>query len=259
MTAKVKRAWRIGRRLAVGIVLGAGLFLVGSALSRYARAFDVFSLERIEIVGNHIVDSETVMRESGLEFGMGLGDLQPKNVEARLLGNPYFSKIRVGRSYPGTIRIAVMERKPIAYLSLESLYCVDREGVLLPVVGPRGPDLPVITGLEQTRRPQLGGKVEAAEVHVGTWIVKRLHDSSYPLEDVISEVHFSATGDVDLIGVGGGAVVHLGNRDYGRRIAALAGFLSRAPMREGLAGYQYIDLRYKNQVVVRERRVTKRG
>ena len=96
-------------------------------------------------------------------------------------------------------------------------------------------------------------------MQIATWIVKRMLETSYPLRDVISEVHLSESGEVDLIAIDGATVVHLGNRDYGRRITALASFLARTPKREGIAAYNYIDLRVENQVIVRERGLSKRG
>ena len=122
MSEKTNRLGRRVGRSALALLLVVGVVLAASALRHYASTFRIFSLDKIEIVGNRLVDAETVIARSGLTFGMSLGEIRLSDVEARLLRIPYFARVAVGRSYPGVVRIAVTERSPIAYLALKTLY-----------------------------------------------------------------------------------------------------------------------------------------
>ncbi|MCH7496030.1 MAG: cell division protein FtsQ/DivIB, partial [Candidatus Marinimicrobia bacterium] len=74
-----------------------------------------------------------------------------------------------------------------------------------------------------------------------------------PLYNIISEIHIGVRGDVNLIGTKNSTLVYLGKSDFVNKIDRIRSLVATINQGEGLSGYQYVDLRFKNQVIVKER------
>jgi len=126
--------------VAVGIV---GIGLAGTP--RLLSNFEFFEIRQVEVVGlryltpDRILDAARV-DEAGNLF-RGLGD-----VEDRIRNVPGVADVRLDRKLPGTLRIAIAELVPVAFVvGQEGLIPVDEYAQPLPYDPTASPlDLPII-------------------------------------------------------------------------------------------------------------------
>ena len=255
---KIRYAKKILRRIKTGLMaamtLTAGYFLSAFAIS-YAEEVDVFQLRRIEVRGNIILPrSELVdtmaIPVTGSIFGVDLAEVQK-----RLETLNYVYGVRVGRLLPHTIFVDVVENEPLAYVAGPEFFVVTAEGRALPLPhGRHELELPTLSGVPSAMQALDAGYIDGhAQLEQACAILKFLR-SGYPqLYEELSEMVFGVSGEVNLYLAESSTVVRLGDQDIEGRIAALSAFLLTVRGKRGLMDYAYIDLRYNQQIVVRER------
>jgi cell division protein FtsQ len=140
------------RRLltALAVVLAVGL-----ALYLLARLFalPVLAIRHVVVESNQAVSEQEVLGMAGLEGGDYYHSLSTAAIEKRLEQNPLVRRAHVQKVFPGTLRIVLSWREPVALVIAESEgrsvpLLVDREGFAFKV-GSTGEDvdLPVISGI----------------------------------------------------------------------------------------------------------------
>ncbi len=98
------------------------------------------------------------------------------------------------------------------------------------------------------------GVIEGSEQLVQAREILGYLRTAYPvLYQELSEIVFSATGEVTLYLAETSTAVRLGDTNLQQRIATLDAFLSTIMGQRNVMDYSYIDLRYKLQIIVRER------
>jgi len=223
------------------------------ALLSYAEAFKVFSLESVKILGNEIVSANEIFKLTGFSFGDDMLAVDLLSAAARLESNPFIRKAAVSRELPNTFSIAVIERKPFAFIALDELYCTDLNGHLLPFRSHKIFDLPVITGIEELKLPAYGSKINNRLFQKALNVVKILGEGSIPLYSAISEINLTPDGEVSLIGARKGTRIYLGKSGYENKLDRIRSLMATVKPIGGLARYHYVDLRFDNQVIVKER------
>ena len=227
--------------------------LLAVALLSYAEAFKVFSLESVKIRGNEIVSSDEIFRLTGFRFGDDMLAADLLTAAARLESNPFIRKAIISRVLPSTFSIAVIERKPFAFIALDKLYCTDLDGHLLPPRSDKSFDLPVRTGIEDVILPAYGSKIHNPLFQKALNVVKILGEGSIPLYNSISEINLTWDGEVSLIGARAGTQIYLGKSGYENKLDRIRSLMAIVKPIGGLARYHYVDLRFDNQVIVKER------
>ena len=234
-----------------GFTLLFGL-LIG-AVMQYASAFKVFTLENVKISGNEIVSPDDLFSLSGLKFGENLLNSDIRKATARIESNPFIRKAVISRNLPNSFSIKVEERTPFAFLVIGELYCTDIYGHLLPSRSHKRFDLPVITGIEDITAPKFGDKIDDARFLKALRVAKLLSEGPLPLINVISEIHIGTRGNVNLIGTENSTRIYLGKSNFVNKIDRIRSLVATVNLGDGLSGYQYVDLRFENQVIVKER------
>ena len=136
----------MSRRWLASLLGLAGLVALGSPLwaPPILRRVPWFDVRRVEISGTALLAPHQVLSASGLRSGASLwGDLAAPR--AALAAHPVIASVSVSRRLPGTLRIRVQEKKPIAYVESAALVPITATGEILPVdPGRARMDLPVI-------------------------------------------------------------------------------------------------------------------
>ncbi|WP_232662196.1 cell division protein FtsQ/DivIB [Pseudonocardia sp. TRM90224] len=141
------------RRLAallIGLVLIVGLGLGGRVLLYDAGLFDV---EDVAVAGTTTIAVEDVLAVAAVEMRRPLAEVDTGAVATRVATLPAVASVQVGRSWPHTVAIDVVERIPVARVqTVDGESLVDTRGVVyrgvVPVELPRltlgiaGPDDP---------------------------------------------------------------------------------------------------------------------
>jgi len=110
----------------------------------------VFGISSITVENNRVVDSEAVIRASGIELGDNVFRLNTRSAEKSIaaLGNVESAEIK--RKFPARIVIEIKENSEVAYVSYMGNYIsLDTNGKIIDVLKADDikPDKPVISGM----------------------------------------------------------------------------------------------------------------
>lgn len=201
--AFVRRRWVAAGVLAA--VLGTGYLVLFTP---------VVGVHEVEVTGLATLEAEEVRAAAAIEPGTPLIRLDTEEVRDRVTRLPKVFAAEVTRSFPGTVRIAVTERTPVAVAGGGHL--VDGTGLDYAVVA-RVPDgLPKLT--VDNVRPD--DPATRAAVAVLAAIPQQLRVR-------VVEVTAKTPGDVRLNLSDGKVVKWGGAEDSGRKAAVLGALLSR--------------------------------
>ncbi|MCK2220850.1 FtsQ-type POTRA domain-containing protein [Actinomadura sp. ATCC 31491] len=129
-------------RTAFLVLLTAGVVGTAAWLVFFSPVLGVRS---IEIVGNLTVPSERIERQAGVADLHPLATVDLAGVQSRVLGIRQLASAKVDRVWPGTLRIEVVEREPVAAVPAgDKVAIVDGHGVVIEVRPTAPPLLPVL-------------------------------------------------------------------------------------------------------------------
>jgi cell division protein FtsQ len=149
-----RRNRRLGRAVAP-VVLLLGLAATAAAFryapDAYAAALrhPYFAVNQIVLSGAQALDRDSVLAAADLYVGMSIWTVDPATAEERIEELAWVREAQVRREFPNRVRIAILEREPVAIAVVEGLQYVDRTGRVLGPVRPGAHvDLPFVTGLK---------------------------------------------------------------------------------------------------------------
>ena len=220
--------------LALGGVLLVALFAAPLWGPRVLRRLDFFRIRKVEILGARYTPTDDVLRLLRVDTTGSVWDpLAP--LGARVATHPQVDSVAVTRKLPGTIVVALVERRPVALVPrADGLRAVDERGRPLPVDPSRIPvDAPVVTaaprdtavyhllGAMQREAPRLYARVSTVRVAGGGELVLQLADLTIR---TMTSVSLARLSDIEPV-----------ERDLARRQVRAA----------------ELDLRYRDQVIAR--------
>lgn len=128
----------------------AGVVLFATAAPAIAplllRQLPWFAARRVEVSGTRLLAPHEVLAAARVGPGHNVWD-DARALEDALRAHPSIAAATVQRRLPGTLRIRVQEKHPVAFVEMGALAPITREGELLPLDPARTPiDLPVIRG-----------------------------------------------------------------------------------------------------------------
>lgn len=123
----------------------------------------VLRVREVVVVGSKHVDSADVARAAGLDSSDNLLLVSPGGVEDQVAQLPWVKRARVDRKLPGTVRVRIVERRPVMILSLHNeRWTLDGYGNVL-TEGVSDAQLPVLAAASITE-PEAGARLEAEEI-----------------------------------------------------------------------------------------------
>ena len=223
-----------------------GLLLMAGGVAGVPRLLPElpgFEVHRVEVVGASLLAAEEVVRGAGIAAGQSIWE-DADAWEQALEGHAVVEDATVGRRLPGTLRVELREKRPVALVSGEVLLPVTATGERLPVDLTRSaPDLPIARGIP-------GGD----EVPVGLLSeVERLARIDPELMAEVSEVEArdSVGGTLLLRHREGEIMLPAGiTADRLVELRAVLADVEAKTVKE-VALRPHLDLRYADQIVVR--------
>ena len=149
-----KQAWKRYLQVVLGVagVAAAGwLTYVGVHFLLYSPRFLLADLERIELSGNRFVARAAVLEKFSADQGRSVFLVPLDERRAALEAIPWVERASVERILPNRIRVELVERRPVAFLRLDTeLALIDAYGVVLerPLQGQFR--FPVVTGISES-------------------------------------------------------------------------------------------------------------
>ena len=150
---------------------------------------------RIEISGNDRISREEILALAGISGSSSFFTTEAAEIEKALLAESSIGSVKVSKSFPGTLRIILDERRPAAsalsILNGETVVVLfDSQGVIFEIgkAGFSG-TLPLISGLA-IEDPYPGMKLPSTMIPFLESLIK-IENSSPELLNVISEIKIS--------------------------------------------------------------------
>jgi cell division protein FtsQ len=123
----------------------------------------VLGVRSIDIVGNLTVPAERIEKEAGVPDLHPLATVDLAGVETRVLRIRQLASAKVDRVWPGTLRIEVVEREPVAAVPAGGKAAlIDKEGVVIEIRDVAPPGLPIL----RVDRPAAGDPATVAALKV---------------------------------------------------------------------------------------------
>jgi cell division protein FtsQ len=137
----VRRLYWVAGTALLAVTVSASLW-GAEALSR----LEWFQVRRVEVAGNRYLAPHDVLRAASIQQGQSVWD-DAATWEDALRTHPGISDARVTRRIPGTLRVRIQEKSPIAYVQARSLMAATAAGEIFPIDPARAPlDLPIVRG-----------------------------------------------------------------------------------------------------------------
>ncbi|WP_188192774.1 cell division protein FtsQ/DivIB [Nonomuraea sp. SYSU D8015] len=198
-------------RTAFLVLLTAGVVGTAAWLVFFSPVLGVRS---IEIVGNLTVPSERIKQQAGVADLHPLATVNLADVQTRVLGIRQLASAKVDRVWPGTLKIEVVEREPVAAVPAgDKVAIVDKQGVVIELKSALPPMLPLL----KVDRPASGDPAMMAALQV----IQALPDEVAPK---VREVRAGTAEGVTLLLSDGRSVVWGGPdrpEEKGRILASL--------------------------------------
>ncbi|WP_419908842.1 cell division protein FtsQ/DivIB [Candidatus Poriferisodalis sp.] len=128
------------------------LLLLSGVIAIVAGAFDV---ERVDFGGLHRVSYDEAYRAAGIRPGDFMGTLDADGAREALSELPWVRTAEIGRHWPRTVEIDIVERVPaaLALIAPDSWVLVDSEGRVLTTALASPPSLPRLSGISAAPAP----------------------------------------------------------------------------------------------------------
>jgi cell division protein FtsQ len=224
--------------------------LARRALLRDAR-FRIASTQNVQAVGLGEVTRADILPVFGDDIGRNIFFVHLSDRRKQLEKIPWVQSATVERFLPDQIRVAVVERTPIAFVRQgQRIGLVDSEGVLLDMP-PAGMtqhhySFPVITGID-ARDPQPSRRARMA---VYQRLIGELDANGQHISDQISEIDLTDPEDARVLmpEQGNDILADFGDEQFMQRYQRYKTHI--AEWRQQYPHLASVDLRYDQQVVL---------
>lgn len=245
--SKIRRAG-----LAVLLTVAAGGIAGGVAYFLLFSPAMLLHPGQIEISGEHYASRQQLMNIFSGDMGRSVLRVPLAQRLAAIEQIPWVDHAVVERILPDQLRVVVVERRPVAFLSTnEGMKLIDAHGVILD--RPAGADfnLPVVGGIgPETPEPE-----RARRLGMFSDFMTQIATVLPGADAAVSEANLSNPDDVQATLAGmrvldgqGPVVVHFGDSDFAHRFREFLNDFSDWQAKAG--NVEAVDLRYQGEALV---------
>ncbi|OPJ63236.1 cell division protein FtsQ/DivIB [Clostridium oryzae] len=91
-----------------------------------------FNIKHVNVIGNKIVDSSSILELSNIKTGSNIFYLNTSKIEKSIATNNYIKSVKIKRKLPSIVDVYVKERRPVYYIkSGDGIVYLDNEAVVL--------------------------------------------------------------------------------------------------------------------------------
>jgi len=254
--------------------------LAGSSVVLSGLWKDRSTVKSIEFTGN-----TSLSREEVFEFAKLSDTLLESNaltleiIESRISKHPNVKSVNVTRR-GSTIRIEVSEKNPFAIVTNgKNMFLVDDQLTLYNLKKEhRGLDIPVISGLSQITDINNYGKDDLKNLKIAHFIISNCIKLNKSLYNYLSEISFTDSNNIVLYTSDDATPVYfidyndlnkkneplakfkdINNSELRTRIKKnllyLNGFLKQVRVYRQTGSFEFIDMRYNDMIVVKNKKI----
>ncbi len=223
---------------------------------KWAAFNDMFTIKNVEINGVQYFDDSSLASYKSEIKDNHIMFLDLQSHKDRIESLIYVKDCKISRTFPETINIVIYEREPLVMINSTDLIMLDVDGICLPVEEYDAISLPILSNFKTNEELYpTGQKTKSSNVARSIDIIKYSKRNFNRLYEDISEFVFNDSNEYEIILKNGKTKILLGSNNILKKIDYLKAFDSALPADKNFNIYKYIDLRYKDQIVVKERRV----
>ncbi|MCF7804970.1 MAG: FtsQ-type POTRA domain-containing protein [Candidatus Marinimicrobia bacterium] len=236
------------------VLMSALISGLGFGVFKYAKAIDLFALEKVVVSGTSLIPNEQVLEYTDIDFGTSLFELPLDSIQREIAKNPFVLTAQASRQFPRSLFIEIHERKPIAYINHGEFSCVDQFGYVMPMPpAGMGLEIPILSGFTPEDTVKTGEFTENPKVKHMVEVLTDIRREYPRLYPEISELISNEQQGYTLYTAESATRVYLGMGELENKVHLLETFWETVGEKRTWADYEYIDLRYQKQIIVRER------
>ena len=214
-----------------------------------------FNVNEINLVGQKRLSNEELNSWIGPIIGKNIFQLELDKISQRLVEHAWVQSASARRVFPQGISVELKERTPFAKVQLDQVYVMDNYGVLLGTEVGDANKLPTITGIK-AQNFKLGSNVANEEIIRGLKMMHSLNQLAMFENNQIDNVHINSRSRITFSTHNRDTKIHM------RPEIAREGFknlvLALDAIEKKGQDLSYIDLSFKNKIVVKHRKEVKR-
>ena len=237
------------------IVLVVACFYGILSSYRFITQSPHFNVNEMNLVGQKRLSSEELKSWIGPIIGKNIFQLELDKISQRLVEHAWVQSASARRVFPQGISVELKERTPFAKVQLDQVYVMDNYGVLLGTEVGDANKLPTITGIK-AKNFKLGSNVANEEIIRGLKMMHSLNQLAMFENNQIDNVHINSRSRITFSTHNRDTKIHM------RPEIAREGFknlvLALDAIEKKGQGLSYIDLSFKNKIVVKHRKEVKR-
>ena len=250
--SKKEKFWAgSGKFLLVVMIIYALILGINEIVSLGKNQEQNFKAENIEIIGNEILSNDKIKDLCDYDFKKP-EDVNIEEIAESLMKSDFIKGVSVTKRLPRTLNITIEERKPIAFIYGRGLNLIDDEGYLMPVPKiKKSWDLPFICGVKQSLG-KLGEKTISEDALNAVNLVAHLELNNTLMLGLISEINMKNSLLYELTMLKG-AKIKINRTGYDKELYVLQNYVKKYLDWSDMAQIDYIDLRFKDQLIVKKK------
>lgn len=229
------------------IIMGYGAFHG----YRFVTTSPQFAVAHIHFSGNEQVTLDTLKTMAHPLLGNNIFKLDLQSVTEQFKNNPWIQNVSAARRLPRGLQIQLEERTPFARIQLDKTYLMDSYGVLIVPDNRQYGTLPLITGVK-VEQVELGSEIPVAGIAPGLQVMHYMNQLSAFANDPIHKFHMSNPRKLVFTTASRGIDIYLAVDRITEGFENLKIILDARD--SDLSDIHYIDLSFKDKVVVKENR-----
>ena len=239
----LKKEWR---KIILAALLGVLVVWSGYYLIEKVPAFQI---SKISITGTKRCDLKKIEEFTNSTYGRCILKVNLSDLHRKIKSIGWVKRVSVRRILPNTLQIAIQERVPFGIIEADQRYLVDKEGVLIaPVQDQKVWDLPLITGLSGERF-LMSRRIDSYSLNSALKVLKLMQDLKAQWLSGVFEISLENQENIVLYNKNRGREIRLGLNNLQEKVIYLQAIWNDINTR--VSGIEYIDLRYKNQIIVK--------
>ena len=249
---------RLVRWAGTGLILGS-LAGLGALLATRLVGAQFLAVERVAVQGHRRLSEAELDELKGSVRGQSLLLVDLEQFRANALESPWVASVTVRRVFPSTLEVHIVEREPVAIARLgRQLFLVDGSGVIIAQYGPQHAefDLPIVDGMAGAPEAGAGEKSASMIDPARAQLVGRFMGALAARPELrrsVSQVDVSRDRNVAVLLDGDSTLLYLGDDQFVERLRTYLEI--RPTLAERMSDVDYVDLRYGQRVIVKDRTV----
>jgi len=238
------------------IIVIIGICIIIWASFSWSAQNNIFTIDQVIVNSNTShMDGNYIAYAEALK-NLEMWNINLDSVAINIEQEPFVKAVRISRKFPSTIRIDINEREPIAIINHNPIVCIDRDAVLLPSIeNIFSLPVPILTNFISDEKSIALGEKTSSETLESAIDILSLMLHRYPvLYSNLSELRLTNENEFELILQDEPTRIYLGKQNIQNKLAILKEFEEVIQGSKQLTDYLYLDLRYVNQVITRERK-----